>query len=625
VTTFAAPAASSISVLAEDRPTPPAAESGATIDTIKCHSNLIPAGVLKDGILTLHLVIGEGTWYPEAEGREPSLQVLAFGEESGPLTNPGPLLRVPEGTELRVSVRNKFTKKVYVHGLHDRPGDPKDFFALDPGESRELQFRSGPVGTYDYWASVQDGPIFRRLSLDSQLTGALVVDPPGAEVRDRIFLIGYWRENLVAGGKIFQGTKQVLSVNGKSWPWDERLQYRVREEVRWRWINSSGFPHPMHLHGAYFRVDSSGDGEADRTYSPAEQRTEVTENMAPGAIMTLTWIPPREGQWLFHCHFLFHMSRHGTLGYQITSLDHSTDPSDLGAGMSGLIVGINVLPSQTLGHPSPSHQETKPKQKARHLTLELNWQGTLVHIFLREASRLIGESRDAMGPPLILVRGQPVEITVENRLPEPTAIHWHGIELESYFDGVPGWDKDQHGVAPAIGPGESFVAKMAPPRAGTFIYRTHWHDVEQLTSGLYGPLIVVEPGQKYNSETDKIFLVSRGGPSFLNDPLLINGSAEPPTMKLRAGTVYRFRFINICPDEITLPVSLVADGKPVQWRALAKDGTDLPAQQATLREAKFNLGVGETYDFEFKADAKTVLTLQAKGETQKRTATLEVE
>ena len=89
--------------------------------------------------------------------------------------------------------------------------------------------------------------------------------------------------------------------------------------------------------------------------------------------------------------------------------------------------------------------------------------------------------------------------------------------------------------------------------------------------------------------------------------------------------MYRFRFINICPDEITLPVSLVADGKPVQWRALAKDGTDLPAQQATLREAKFNLGVGETYDFEFKADAKTVLTLQAKGETQKRTATLEVE
>lgn len=64
-------------------------------------------------------------------------------------------------------------------------------------------------------------------------------------------------------GKFFQGSKQVLCINGKSWPWDERLQYEVGEEVSWRWINATGFPHPMHLHGTYFRVDSVGDGEKD--------------------------------------------------------------------------------------------------------------------------------------------------------------------------------------------------------------------------------------------------------------------------------------------------------------------------------------------------------------------------
>jgi FtsP/CotA-like multicopper oxidase with cupredoxin domain len=48
-----------------------------------------------------------------------------------------------------------------------------------------------------------------------------------------------------------------------------------------------------------------------------------------------------------------------------------------------------------------------------------------------------------IGPPIVLTRGQPVEIEVVNRVKDPTAIHWHGIELESYYDGVPGWSGAQ--------------------------------------------------------------------------------------------------------------------------------------------------------------------------------------
>jgi FtsP/CotA-like multicopper oxidase with cupredoxin domain len=57
-----------------------------------------------------------------------------------------------------------------------------------------------------------------------------------------------------------------------------------------------------------------------------------------------------------------------------------------------------------------------------------------------------------IGPPIVLTRGQPVEIEVVNRLKDPTAIHWHGIELESYFDGVPGWSGAD---TPSIAPGTS--------------------------------------------------------------------------------------------------------------------------------------------------------------------------
>jgi FtsP/CotA-like multicopper oxidase with cupredoxin domain len=73
------------------------------------------------------------------------------------------------------------------------------------------------------------------------------------------------------------------------------------------------------------------------------------------------------------------------------------------------------------------------------------------------------------GPTLVLKRGEPVEITLVNKLPEGTAIHWHGMELESYYDGVHGWSGIGQRVTPMIEPGGSFVVRVTPPRTGTFM------------------------------------------------------------------------------------------------------------------------------------------------------------
>jgi FtsP/CotA-like multicopper oxidase with cupredoxin domain len=59
------------------------------------------------------------------------------------------------------------------------------------------------------------------------------------------------------------------------------------------------------------------------------------------------------------------------------------------------------------------------------------------------------------GPTIVLERGKPVSITVVNRLREPTAVHWHGIELESYFDGVADFSGRGARIAKAIAPGDS--------------------------------------------------------------------------------------------------------------------------------------------------------------------------
>jgi hypothetical protein len=55
-----------------------------------------------------------------------------------------------------------------------------------------------------------------------------------------------------------------------------------------------------------------------------------------------------------------------------------------------------------------------------------------------------------VGPPIVLTRGVLAEITVVNHLDEPTAVHWHGIELESLFDSVPGWAGLGSPLAPEI-------------------------------------------------------------------------------------------------------------------------------------------------------------------------------
>jgi FtsP/CotA-like multicopper oxidase with cupredoxin domain len=195
----------------------------------------------------------------------------------------------------------------------------------------------------------------------------------------------------------------------------------------------------------------------------------------------------------------------------------------------------------------------------------------------------------------VLTRNQPVAIHITNRLDEPTSVHWHGIELESYYDGVPGWGGDGPKVSPMIMPGESFDAVFAPPRAGTFMYHTHMNDLSQLSSGLYGALIVVPEGTKFQPESDKVFLLSRNGKR-KDGELLLNGATAPAPLELRAGVRYRLRFIDILANN-SIVINAIQDGKPVEWVPIAKDGADLASVQSVATPAAFTIAPGETYDF----------------------------
>ncbi|MCB0360080.1 MAG: copper resistance system multicopper oxidase, partial [Bdellovibrionales bacterium] len=94
------------------------------------------------------------------------------------------------------------------------------------------------------------------------------------------------------------------------------------------------------------------------------------------------------------------------------------------------------------------------------------------------------------GPLLRWREGDEVTLRVTNTLTEDTSIHWHGIILPFYMDGVPGI------TFPGIAPGETFIYRFPIVQSGTYWYHSHSGLQEQL--GLYGPLII-EP-----RETDEI-------------------------------------------------------------------------------------------------------------------------
>jgi hypothetical protein len=116
---------------------------------------------------------------------------------------------------------------------------------------------------------------------------------------------------------------------------------------------------------------------------------------------------------------------------------------------------------------------------------------------------------------------------------------------------------------------------------------------------MYGALLVLEPGQKYDPSTDKVFVLGRSGLNEMHDPLVLNGSPQPGLMVLLTGQTYRLRLVNITPNDRLVSTSLTTDSVPVKWRAIAKDGASLPPVQATVQDAAQVISVGETYDFEF--------------------------
>lgn len=571
---------------------PPAlfpAGAPSDLPLVQPNDNARVAGSLAGGTRTVALEVRRADW--RIEGPDgPGLRVAAIGEAGGAPTIPAPLLRVDADTRLVVTVRNRLPAPVTVFGLHARPTETADSLVVAPATEARIEFEPGEPGTYFYW--MREGPAPDPESDEAeheydQLAGALVVDEPGDTPDDRIIVLNIFSEPVDLAEPEGDWLK-ALTMNGLSWPFSERMNLKIGDEVRWRVVNASTRNHPMHLHGFYYSVLSRGDEAADTVYAASDRRLVVTETMRGRTTMAMEWTPTRPGKWLFHCHLSFHVSPDIRLP-GAEEADHRHGHTH----MAGLVTGIEVSPG-----PTDLVVRGEPVELDLHAVELPADSGEARHGFA------VGDGAGSVpGPVLVFQQYQAADVTVHNELAIPTGVHWHGLELDAWADGVPDWSASDGKMSPVIRPGGAFTYRLSFLRPGTFIYHTHLDDIHQLTRGLYGALLVLPEDEAYDPRTDHVLVVGWNDPDFTGiEGVDLNGGHEQAVGRAAVGERHRFRVINIAPagnitawvtrDDAVIPVTL-----------LAKDGADLPRHQQVSVETIPRLFVGETADFTWTPDA----------------------
>jgi manganese oxidase len=213
---------------------------------------------------------------------------------------------------------------------------------------------------------------------------------------------------------------------------------------------------------------------------------------------------------------------------------------------------------------------------------------------------LWGFNGSAPGPTIQATEGDHIRIVFDNHLPEPTGIHWHGLELPIEMDGVPGV-----GQKP-VGPGERFVYEFQLHQNGTFFY--HPHMAMQEMVGLLGGFII-HPRTPYSPRADKDFLIALQEyavlpnstiPNSMNmefNWLTFNGKAGPASTPLiiQTGERVRIRIINLGMDHH--PIHLHGFTFWETGREGARQPEAIwPRGNTTL------VGVAQARDIEFVAD-----------------------
>lgn len=240
----------------------------------------------------------------------PNVSVLAYAFNN---QVPGPRLRVTEGDRIRINVTNHLPESTTVHWHGLILPNAMDGAAeitqppIQPGQTSSYEFVAAQRGTYFYHSHDH---LDRQQALG--LYGALIIDPKdpaGYPYQYDQELVVQLQELLTRESYTFPAMPMegalpnFFTINGKAHPATETVHLRVGDTLLVRFIGTStGFIHPMHIHGGPFRIVET-DGNP---VPPDAQWTKDTVNVAPGERYDVLWEAREPGKWLVHCHISHH-------------------------------------------------------------------------------------------------------------------------------------------------------------------------------------------------------------------------------------------------------------------------------------------------------------------------------
>ena len=162
--------------------------------------------------------------------------------------------------------------------------------------------------------------------------------------------------------------------------------------------------------------------------------------------------------------------------------------------LMGLLISSSGIIAQVGTNGSDRKEEGRPI-KEYNLTIEEN-KMTLGGI----SAKAMSINGSIPGPVLEFDEGDLAIINVTNKMDEETSVHWHGLILPNFYDGVP------YLTTPPIKPGTTFQYRIPINQSGTYWY--HSHTMLQEQKGVYGSIIIHPKEKTFEYDKDLVVVLS---------------------------------------------------------------------------------------------------------------------
>ncbi|CAM4556627.1 unnamed protein product [Leuciscus chuanchicus] len=460
----------------------------------------------------------------------------------------GPVIRAETGDVIIVTFLNKATHNYSIqpHGLHYekayegamyQDGTQKDGASVAPGKRFTYHWRviEGPSAddppclSYLYYSAVDPvrdsnsglfGPI--------QVCNKGVLDGSGHQRADKIqhefFLLfsvmdenesWYLEQNIETFGSVdsdpnndeFQESNKMHAVNGYMYGNLPGLDLCNGEHVVWHTL---GLGTEVDIHGIYFEGNTFQRDGMNRD----------TLSIFPHTTVTVSMTPDNNGEFELSCRTTDHYKSGMRQHYTVKTCSKTPAPESFTSTVQYYIAAEEVL---------WNYAPNRTWELEKHMATLEDSPG---NIYLEQSNNLIGaeykkvvfreytdgtftiqktrrpdeEHLGIMGPILRAEVGERIQVVFKNKANRPYSVHAHGVKTsEPHQNGVPPGQVLTYNwtIPERSGPGRS------DPNCITFAYYSSVSFVEDLMSGLVGPLIVCRKGtldtERRRKDVDKEF------------------------------------------------------------------------------------------------------------------------